>query len=135
MFKRWVFRLFLALLVAINVGAAIQAFQYIAVLAYPEGYQPALTLPLPVVGSVHIVLALSCLAILIVQWQVKQRKLIFVWAVGYQVVNWVLYLLGEVSTYARILWVRKALLTLLFFLVLVWLTHIRARKKKIKKTE
>jgi len=87
-------------------------------------YQTSLSLPL--LGAMYGLLGLIFLAAVIITWRRKSTGGALGLAVAYQVVLWIVKLIGYRSEYARSLWARDLLLTLIFLALIGVLT---GRKK------
>lgn len=60
----------------------------------------------------------------------RARRSLRLCAVAYQATVWIIRVLGDVSTYARRLWLRDALLSLLFLVSVFVLTGLSARRPR-----
>ena len=89
------------------------------------------SLPLPLLGAVYGLLGLIFLAAAIITWRRKNTGGALGLAVMYQAVLWIINVIGYRSAYARSLWPRDLLLTLIFLALIAFLVgHGRLVKKK-----
>lgn len=102
------------------IRAGMSVYIAPALVEYPT------SLSLPLLGAVYGLLGLIFVAAAIITWRRKSISGALGLAVAYQVVVWIIKLLGYRSEYARSLWVRDLLLTVIF-LALVAL--VAGRKK------
>ena len=106
--------------VANLIRAGMSVYIASALVEYPT------SLSLPFLGVVYGLLGLIFLAVAIVTWRRKSTGGALGLAVAYQVVLWIIKLIGYRSEYARSLWPRDLLLTLLF---LACVALVAGRKK------
>ncbi len=92
-------------------------------------YPPSLSLPL--LGAVYGLWGLIFCAAAVLAWRRKSPNGAFGLALAYQVVLWIIKLIGYRSEYARSLWPRDAALTLVFLVLIVLLAgRKRARQQQ-----
>ncbi len=128
-FKQW--RVLAVCIVWVIFGAANLLRAGMAAYIAPAlaEYPPSLSLLL--LGSVYGLWGVIFLAAAIVTWRRKNANGALGLALAYQVVLWILNLMGDRSEYARSLWPRDAVLTLLFLALIALLAgHGRLFKKK-----
>jgi len=93
-------------------------------------YPPSLSLA--VLGSVYGLWGVIFLVAALVAWRRKDTSGAPGLALAYQAVLWILHFLGDRSDYARSLWPRDAVLTLLFLALIALLAgRDRLFKKKV----
>lgn len=102
------------------IRAGMSVYIAPALVEYPT------SLSLPLLGAVYGLLGLIFVAAAIITWRRKSISGALGLAVAYQVVVWIIKLIGYRSEYARGLWLRDLLLTVIF-LALVAL--VAGRKK------
>lgn len=102
------------------IRAGMAAYIAPALAAYPT------SLSLPLLGAVYGLLGLIFLAAAIVTWRRKNTAGALGLAVAYQVILWIVKLIGYRSEYARSLWARDLLLTFIF---LACVAFVAGRKK------
>ena len=90
------------------IRAGMSAYIAPALVEYPT------SLSLPFLGAVYGLVGLVFLAAAIITWRRKSTGGALGLAVAYQAVVWIIKLIGYRSEYARSLWPRDLLLTLLF---------------------
>ncbi len=106
--------------VANLVRAGMAAYIAPALAEYPP------SVPLLLLGSVYGLWGAIFLAAAIITWRRKSSGGAFGLALAYQAVLWMLNLFGYRSAYARSLWPRDLLLTLIFLALIALVT----RRKK-----
>lgn len=98
---------------------------------------PQTSLPLWLVGWVYIAWGIAFLVCAVMALWPKDRPrwLLPGCGVAYQMTGWIVRILGDVSTYARQLWLRDAVLSLFFLVVVVLLDDLSRRKGQDKWAE
>jgi len=109
--------------VANLIRAGMSVYIAPALVEYPT------SLSLPLLGAVYGLLGLMFLAAAIITWRRKSAGGVLGLAVAYQVVLWIIKLIGYRSEYARSLWPRDLLLTVIFFALIALLTGLKKRHK------
>jgi len=89
-----------------------------------------LSLPLPLLGVLYGLWGLGFLALAILSWLGRARTWAFLIAIVYQLVLWIIRFIGYRSPFAQSLWARDLLLTLLFLVVVFFLTRKGKRRGK-----
>jgi len=102
------------------IRAGMSVYIAPALVEYPT------SLSLPFLGAVYGLWGLIFLAAAIITWRRKSTGGALGLAVAYQVILWIIKLIGYRSEYARSLWPRDLLLTLLF---LACIALVAGRKK------
>lgn len=110
--KQW--RVLVIYIVWVIFGAANLMRAGMSVYIAPALAEYPTSLSLPLLGAVYGLLGLIFLAAAIVTWRRKSTGGAPGLAVAYQVVVWIVKLIGYRSEYARSLWARDLLLTLIF---------------------
>jgi hypothetical protein len=127
MFWSWVLLLLCGGLGGANVARGMLAISLQEVL-------PETSLPLWLLGWVYIVWGIAFLICTVMALRPKDRPRWLLPGCGaaYQITGWILRIFGDVSTYARQLWLRDAVLSLLFLVVVVLLDYLSRRKGRDK---
>jgi hypothetical protein len=81
-----------------------------------------LSVSLPFLGSVYGLWGVIFLVAAVIAWRRKSTGGALGLALFYQAVLWILHLVGDRSTYARSLWARDVLMTLVFLAFIIILT-------------
>ena len=90
--------------------------------------QVALLLPL---GVLYALTGIVFIALAIVCWHKKQQYPVFFVILGYEIIIWVVRIVTFRSTYARSLWLRDVIFSLLFLGIVYFLVHKpRANNRK-----
>jgi len=119
MFKKWrLLALFWLLFGIANMFRAGMAYRLTGALA---PYPPAVALPF--LGWLYAGWGVAFLVGAVFAWRQIGQRWIVLLALVYQATLWMVRLCAYRADYARNLWVRDALLTSLFVLVVVWLAH------------
>ena len=87
----------------------------------------ALLLPL---GGFYALSGIASIALAFVHWRMRRQFPVFFIILGYEIITWVLRIVTFRSTYARSLWLRDAIFSLLFLgivYLLVRKPHKRAK--------
>jgi len=125
-FAAWLLLVLYALIGAGNLIRGVVAFRTAPVYAlWPWSIDPT------VLGIVYVLLGLVILAAGVTCFRLQSpwaRWTIRVTALAYQVTIWVIRLLGDRATYARRLWPRDLVITLIFLAVVLLLTS-RSRRR------
>ena len=118
--RRWVLVGLYTLLAAVNLARGFLAFRLVPVFAnWP------LALPLPLLGVVYLSWGLLFLTILVAavrRFDARTRRHIRVSGTLYQAVIWMIHVIGDRSSYARMHWWQDALMTAGFLATILWLT-------------
>jgi len=123
-FKQWRVLAISIVWVIFGVANLIRAGMSVYIASALVEYPTSLSLPL--LGAVYGLLGLVFLAAAIITWRRKSTGGALGLAVAYQAVVWIIKLIGYRSEYARSLWPRDLLLTLLF---LACVALVAGRKK------
>ncbi|HOT92441.1 MAG TPA: hypothetical protein PLJ78_09285 [Anaerolineae bacterium] len=119
MSKRWRVIAIIILWIVLGVANLLRAGMAAYIAPALGGYP--LSLPLAFSGIVYGVLGLIFLAAAMVAWRRESTDGAFGLAVAYQAILWALHFVGDRSSYARSLWLRDAVLTLLFLALIALL--------------
>jgi hypothetical protein len=91
------------------------------------------SLPLPVVGTVYLALGLLFLVVGALYFRKPDRRtrwLVRGLALAYQVILWVIHVLGDRGAYIRRLWGRNLVFTVVFLVTVYLITNIRVRLRR-----
>ena len=127
--KKW--RVIAIIIVWIVFGAAnlLRAGMTVYIAPALAEYPPSLSLPL--LASVYGLWGVIFLAAAIIAWRRKSTRGALGLALLYQAVLWIINLVGDRSEYARSLWPRDLLLTIIFLVLIALLAGSgRPFKKK-----
>ncbi|MBN2003138.1 MAG: hypothetical protein JXA21_07245 [Anaerolineae bacterium] len=100
-----------------NVARAMLAF-----FLKPAFESYSLSVPLPIQGGVYLLWGVIFLAFGVLSWMQRALRWAIPLGVAYQTLLWMLHLFAYRSEYARNLWLRDAVLTAVFLLVVVALS-------------
>ena len=106
------------------IRAGMSVYIAPALVEYPT------SLSLSFLGAVYGLLGLIFLAAAIITWRRKRTSGALGLAVAYQAVLWIIKLIGYRSEYARSLWPRDLLLTLIFLVLIALLAEWRKTRQQ-----
>ncbi len=124
MISQWLLLILYGIMGIANVIRGLDAWMLRTVLTETS-------LPLPVVGTVYIILGLLFLVVGGLYFRKsdrRTRRLVRGLALGYQVIVWMIHLLGDRGAYMRRLWGRNLVLSLIFLAFVFLITEDSARK-------
>ncbi len=87
-----------------------------------------LSLPLPLLGGLYGFFGLGFIVLAILSWLGRARAWAFEFALVYQLALWIIRFVGYRSPLAQSLWSRDLLLTVLFLVVVFFLTRPGRRR-------
>lgn len=117
MIKRWLLSGLLAILGLVNVIRAGTSFTMGSQLAKLNSAM------FPLLGAFYAVLGIILLGLLVMCWRRNWRCPAFFVILGYEISIWIARILTLRSTYARSLWARDAIFSLVFLGLVFWLTY------------
>jgi hypothetical protein len=124
--SQWLLLILYALMGLVNVVRGVDAWMFHVVLTETS-------LPLPLLGTVYGILGLLFLMAGVLYFRRPDRRTRWLargLALGYQVLVWVIRLLGDRGAYARRLWGRDLVFTLVFLAIVFLITEIRVRLRR-----
>jgi hypothetical protein len=78
---------------------------------------------LPFLGGLYAILGIGLLALSIICWRRNRQCPAFFSVLGYEITIWIVRLAAYQSSYARSLWLRNAIFSLSFLVIIFILTH------------
>lgn len=126
MLMPWLLLISYALIGAANVIRAVQAWVFSPILTETS-------LPLPFLGGLYLILGLLFIIVGILYVRSPNgwaRGWVWGLALGYQIIVWLIHFLGDRAAYARRLWGRDLILSLVFLAWVFLITKISVRLRR-----
>jgi hypothetical protein len=122
------------LVLLVGLGLANMVRGVLAIVVAPVLAQAA-SVPFPMLGLVYVVWGILFLVCCYVVFRRpgRARQTVRGFAVGYQLTVWIIHIAGDASSYARQLWVRDLVVSLLFLLVVFVLTGLSDRRTRLRR--